>query len=86
MLDVSAAGNGEAEASDALLRSHMASGLIAHLHVNDRNRRAPGLGPTRRCWLPRKNAAIVLLHGAEDPANPDQACAFLCEGLHTTDA
>jgi len=44
MLDVSAAGNGEAEAPDTLLRRHMASGLIAHIHLNDRNRRAPGQG------------------------------------------
>jgi sugar phosphate isomerase/epimerase len=44
MLDVSAAGNGEAEAPDTLLRRHMASGLIAHVHLNDRNRRAPGQG------------------------------------------
>jgi sugar phosphate isomerase/epimerase len=44
MLDVSAAGNGEAEAPDALLRRYMASGLIAHVHLNDRNRRAPGQG------------------------------------------
>ena len=44
MLDVSATGNGEEEAPDTLLRHHMASGLIAHVHLNDRNRRAPGQG------------------------------------------
>ena len=44
MLDVSAAGNGEAEAPDTLLRRHMASGRITHVHLNDRNRRALGQG------------------------------------------
>lgn len=47
MLDVSAAGNGEAEPAADLLRRHMGSGLIAHVHLNDRNRRAPGQGSDR---------------------------------------
>jgi sugar phosphate isomerase/epimerase len=47
MLDVSAAGNGEAEPAAALLRRHMASGWIAHVHLNDRNRRGPGQGEDR---------------------------------------
>ena len=29
---------------------------------------------------------ILLLHGAEDPANPAEACASLCEGLRATGA
>lgn len=47
MLDVSAAGRGEAEPVPALLRRHLPSGLIAHIHLNDRNRRAPGQGEDR---------------------------------------
>jgi sugar phosphate isomerase/epimerase len=47
MLDVSAAGNGEAEGAAALLRRHVPGGWIAHVHLNDRNRRAPGQGGDR---------------------------------------
>jgi sugar phosphate isomerase/epimerase len=44
MLDVCSAGNGETEPAETLLRRHLPSGLIAHVHLNDRNRRAPGQG------------------------------------------
>ena len=47
MLDVAAAGNGEAEDVPTLLRRHMAGGQVAHIHLNDRNRRAPGQGSDR---------------------------------------
>jgi sugar phosphate isomerase/epimerase len=47
MLDVSAAGNGEAEPADALLRRFVPTGWIAHIHLNDRNRRGPGQGDDR---------------------------------------
>lgn len=47
MIDVSAAGNGEAEPAADLIRRWMPSGLIAHVHLNDRNRRAPGQGSDR---------------------------------------
>jgi sugar phosphate isomerase/epimerase len=47
MLDVSAAGRGEAEPVPDLLRRHIPSGRIAHIHLNDRNRRAPGQGEDR---------------------------------------
>jgi sugar phosphate isomerase/epimerase len=47
MLDVSAAGNGEAEPVDALLRRYIPTGWIAHVHLNDRNRRGPGQGDDR---------------------------------------
>ncbi|MCA3418816.1 MAG: MFS transporter [Roseomonas sp.] len=36
---------------------------------------APGFAP------PHKSSAILLVHGTEDPANPNEACASLCEGL-----
>lgn len=47
MLDVSAAGRGEVEDVADLLRRWVPTGLIAHVHLNDRNRRAPGQGSDR---------------------------------------
>ncbi|WP_439597495.1 sugar phosphate isomerase/epimerase family protein [Falsiroseomonas sp.] len=44
MLDVSAAGNGEQASAAALLRRYLPGGQIAHVHLNDRNRRGPGQG------------------------------------------
>ncbi len=49
MLDACAAGNGEDESVPALLEEWVPSGLIAHVHLNDRNKRAPGQG-TDRFW------------------------------------
>ena len=47
MLDVCAAGNGEAEPVVALLDRWLPTGLLAHIHLNDRNRRGPGQGGDR---------------------------------------
>jgi sugar phosphate isomerase/epimerase len=47
MLDVSAAGLTEDIAPDALLDQFLPTGLIAHIQVNDRNRRGPGQGADR---------------------------------------
>lgn len=47
MLDSCAAGNGEAEPPDALLRRWMPTGSMAHVHLNDPNGRAPGQGGLR---------------------------------------
>ncbi|UCE30856.1 MAG: sugar phosphate isomerase/epimerase, partial [Burkholderiales bacterium] len=44
MIDCSAAGATEAEPVPALIRRWMPSGLIAHVQVNDPNRRGPGQG------------------------------------------
>lgn len=44
MLDTCATGNGESETSEALLRRHIPGGRIAHVHLNDRNKRGPGQG------------------------------------------
>ncbi len=44
MIDCSAAGQTEAEPVDTLVRRWLASGLIAHMHFNDPNRRGPGEG------------------------------------------
>jgi sugar phosphate isomerase/epimerase len=44
MIDCSAAAQAETEPVDALLRRWLPSGLIAHMHFNDPNRRGPGEG------------------------------------------
>jgi D-psicose/D-tagatose/L-ribulose 3-epimerase len=44
MIDCSAAGRGEAQAIPDLIRQWLPSGLIAHVHLNDPNRRGPGEG------------------------------------------
>lgn len=46
MLDVSAASHSESEPVHAVLRRFLASGHIAHVQVNDKNRRGPGQGDT----------------------------------------
>lgn len=47
MLDACAAGNGEAETVVRLLERWVPTGLVAHVHLNDRNRRGPGQGEDR---------------------------------------
>ena len=44
MIDCSAAGQAESEPVDALIRRWLPTGLIAHMHFNDPNRRGPGEG------------------------------------------
>ena len=44
MIDCSAAGQTETEPVDALIRRWLPTGLIAHMHFNDPNRRGPGEG------------------------------------------
>ncbi len=46
MLDVSAASHSEREPVHDVLRRFLASGHIAHVQVNDKNRRGPGQGDT----------------------------------------
>lgn len=46
MLDVSAASHSESEPVHEVLRRFLASGHIAHVQVNDKNRRGPGQGET----------------------------------------
>jgi D-psicose/D-tagatose/L-ribulose 3-epimerase len=44
MIDCSAAGRAEAQAIPDLIRQWLPTGLIAHIHLNDPNRRGPGEG------------------------------------------
>lgn len=44
MLDTSAAGNTETDSPAALLEQWLPTGMLAHIQVNDRNRRGPGQG------------------------------------------
>ena len=46
MLDVSAASHSEATPIDQVLHQFLSSGHIAHIQVNDQNRRGPGQGDT----------------------------------------
>jgi D-psicose/D-tagatose/L-ribulose 3-epimerase len=47
MIDCSAAGRAEAQAIPDLIRQWLPTGLIAHIHLNDPNRRGPGEGALR---------------------------------------
>lgn len=46
MFDLSAASQSESEAAEQVLARYLASGHIAHVQLNDRNRRGPGQGDT----------------------------------------
>jgi len=47
MIDCSSASRGEAESVAALVDRWLPTGLVAHVQVNDRNRRGPGQGEDR---------------------------------------
>lgn len=47
MLDTSAAANTEQQSIEALLDQWLPTGLLAHVQLNDRNRRGPGQGEDR---------------------------------------
>ncbi|HTS93385.1 MAG TPA: sugar phosphate isomerase/epimerase family protein [Stellaceae bacterium] len=47
MIDCSSAGRGERESVAALIDRWLPTGLVAHVQVNDRNRRGPGQGEDR---------------------------------------
>lgn len=47
MLDTYAAAHGESEPADQILDRWLPTGLIRHIHFNDRSKRGPGLGGDR---------------------------------------
>jgi sugar phosphate isomerase/epimerase len=47
MIDTSSAGLGERQPVDVLIRRALPTGLVGHIHLNDRNRKAPGQGEDR---------------------------------------
>ena len=59
MVDCSAAGQTEAESVPALLDRWLPTGLIAHIQINDPNRRAPGQGTMRFAPI----AGALVRHG-----------------------
>jgi sugar phosphate isomerase/epimerase len=59
MLDCSAAGRMETAPLSALVEKWLPAGLIAHVQVNDRNRRGPGQGEQRFAPL----FAALVKHG-----------------------
>jgi sugar phosphate isomerase/epimerase len=58
MLDVSAASHSETQPVHEVLATYLASGHIAHVQVNDKNRRGPGQGGTAQA------AVLEVLHRA----------------------
>lgn len=84
MIDTSAAGQMEALALPALIDRWLPTGHIAHIQLNDRNRRGPGEGEDR--FAPILSA--LLRHGWDRPIavepfvyDPDgPACAARCAG------
>lgn len=58
MLDCSAAGVGESDDIPTLLRRHLPSGMIRHVHFNDPNRRGPGEGDMRFAPIVRTLAEL----------------------------
>lgn len=59
MLDTAAAARAETESLEALAARWLPTGLIAHVHLNDANRRAPGQGNLRFAPL----LAALTAHG-----------------------
>ena len=62
MIDTSAAGRMEKEPVAELIRRWMPTGLVAHVQLNDRNRRGPGEGADRFAPVMRALARNAL-HG-----------------------
>jgi sugar phosphate isomerase/epimerase len=79
MIDCSAAGRAEAQSIPRLLRQWLPTGLIAHVHFNDPNRRGPGegslaFGPILRALVKGGyQGAIAIEPFVYDPDGP--ACA-----------
>jgi D-psicose/D-tagatose/L-ribulose 3-epimerase len=84
MLDVSAASQAETEPVHAVLARYLASGHIAHVQLNDRNRRGPGQGNTPQAPVLRvlRDAGYTGWMAVEPfEYRPDgPGCAAFCAG------
>ena len=84
MLDTKSAALAEATPAEELLRKWLPSGLIAHVQLNDRNRRAPGQGDDR--FAPVLRALIDGGYGGDIAVEPFEyvpdgpACAARAAG------
>lgn len=92
MIDTSAAGAGESESPAALIDRWMPRGYLAHIQVNDRNRRGPGQGEDRfapvlaalkrqhyRGWI----AAEPFVYRPDGPTTAARAIGYLQGILET---
>jgi D-psicose/D-tagatose/L-ribulose 3-epimerase len=87
MVDCSAAGRAEAQSIPDLLRQWLPTGLIAHIHLNDPNRRGPGEGdlafaPILRALAEGRyqgSAAIEpFIYEPDGPACAARAIGYVC--------
>jgi len=92
MIDCSAAGQTEAEPVDALIRRWLPSGLIAHIHFNDPNRRGPGegtlafgpiLGALRACGYPGDASIEPFVYTPDGPACAARGIGYIRGVLET---
>jgi sugar phosphate isomerase/epimerase len=92
MIDCSAAGRAEAQSIPDLLRRWLPTGLIAHIHLNDPNRRGPGegalaFGPILRVLqesgYPGMAAVEPFVYEPDGPACAARAIGYL-RGLQET--
>jgi D-psicose/D-tagatose/L-ribulose 3-epimerase len=86
MIDCSAAGRGEAQAIPDLIRQWLPTGLIAHIHLNDPNRRGPGegdltfapiLAALRECGYSGLAAVEPFVYEPDGPACAARAIGYL---------
>jgi sugar phosphate isomerase/epimerase len=94
MLDCSSAGRTETEPIPDLLRKWLPTGLVAHIHLNDPNRRGPGegmlsfapiLAALHECRYPGMAAIEPFVYEPDGPACAARAIGYvrgLREALH----
>lgn len=81
MFDLAAAMQAEAEPPAAVLKQHLASGHIAHVQLNDANRRGPGQGdtavaPVLRVLAEARYGGWISIEPFEFHPSPEGCAAF----------